>query len=254
MPNDAPTTLGMPNSHEDIDAPQHFKDAVETFIDFYKVVMALAIGNCFRSLAQRQMAGNVGRYDILMFPVVLVFIARFFFGDMAYWKAYKHRRNGKILKSDAVILLVNAFTLTYMSFFVGDNAVVVVVIIAVLTADVLWALVGLIFGKSAATEKAFSEVRLGVMISACTLIVFLALGILEKFPHTWHEMQQLPDNGKLSILLVLFFNTLADLSINQRRYLGRTQKEWVIKLDTLLDTLLQLRNLIQLKSPDKHDN
>jgi hypothetical protein len=78
MQPDASTLIGTPPINGDVDAPQHFKDAVETFVDFYKVVMALAIGNCFRSLVQRQMAGNFGRYDILMFPVVLVFISRFF--------------------------------------------------------------------------------------------------------------------------------------------------------------------------------
>ena len=249
MPEE-PLLANPPNSNAMVDAQQHFRDAVDTFIDFYKVVMALAIGNCFRSLAQRQTAGGLDLYDLLMFPVVLIFIARFFFGDMAYWKAYKHRKSGPILKSDAVILLVNAFALTYMSFFVTDNAVTTIVIFSVLTGDVLWALVGAISRKSAPAEKAFSEVRLGVMTSAATLFTFLVVAIVEKFPHRWHDLQHLPNGGKLSILLILACNTVVDLSINQRRYLGRSQKQWVVKLDTLL----QLKNLLQLESPDSHDD
>ncbi len=228
-------------------APQLFRDAVDTFIDLYKIIIALAIGNCFRSLAQRQIQfkldspggyavklENVGWYDSLLFLVVLIFIARFFFGDMAYWKAYRHRKRGRIAISDALILLVNAFALTYMSFFIGYNTIVGIIILAVLAADVCWAVVGIRFGASKATENARSAVRLGVANSFLTLVVVGFLTILGVFPHHWQELQHLSKNANLALLLVLAGNTALDLAINGGRYLGRTDSHLVLKLKDLL--------------------
>jgi len=218
---------------------RRFHIAVENFIDLYKFIMVLAIGNCVRSLVQRQIQLshgsqnelsmtliNASLYDWLMFAMVLVFIARFFLGDMAYWKDYT-ARNKQVQITDALNLLVNSFALTYLSFFIGYTHVLACLILAVLIAEVGWALLRLIEGHFRTTEGSLSpEVELGVLVSVFTIVLVLALALADVLPSNLPSGQPLTNGEKWWILGVLGLNNVLDLYVNGGRYLGAREGSW----------------------------
>ena len=222
---------------------RRFCIAVENFIDLYKFIMVLAIGNCVRSLAQRQIQpdinnGNglslnldsVSMHDWFMFAMVLIFIARFFLGDLSYWKSYT-TKNSQVQITDAINLLINSFLLTYMSFFIGYTHQIFFMICIVLALEIAWAVFRWIEGRFRTSEGELSqEINLGLIVSFVTIVVVVFLGLFGHLPLNPPNGAALTQTQKWIVVLILFANNLADLVVNGGRYMGANENSWGLTL------------------------
>jgi hypothetical protein len=227
------------NSTVDDNAYKRFCIAVENFVDLYKFIMVLAIGNCVRSLAQRQIQplvssnngltvhiSTVSLFDWMMFVSVLIFIARFFLGDMGYWKVYG-QKNRRLQVSDVINLLVNSILLTYLSFFIGYTHMLAFVILLVLVTEILWAALRGVEGIFRKTEGPLSpEIGLGLAVSFFTVFIIFILMGSGRLPTSLPDGVELTSSENWWILGVITFNNMLDLVVNGGRYLGVREHSW----------------------------
>jgi hypothetical protein len=218
---------------------RRFQIAVENFIDLYKFIMVLAIGNCVRTLAQRQIQPNlqnhnglqlnlstVSVHDGFMFAFVMIFISRWFLGDLTYWKSYS-QRNTQIQVTDALNLLINSFVLTYMSFFIGYTYLIACMALFLLVSELAWGLLRWIEGQFRSSDGPLPvEINLGFAVSLLTIVVVLVLVLGGQIPARFPDGAELSASQNFIIVIIFAANNCGDLLVNGRRYLGASENSW----------------------------